>query len=249
MAVAEMRTLYLILTIAVGVCSSCTDTPGPGLRTRRDSDNATGEAARLRRWLSQYKGELFDPPVTFDVREATQYDFRTPVAALRSHWHALYKGDAQALLANADQVGAEFLRNYYRLDAGKTGRTYLHKVGPTELVQITPLFQGETTLNGTEYAIVYYRCQGATRPEEGIVSLQGTLLSRDTSGRYRFSLEATIRGSEFASILGLVPNSQQWYQNLLRRLQTTDLPKHFYLIEKREADNAIKLRAPDGGRR
>ncbi len=179
-------------------------------------------------WTNCFKVTILDPPVFFDAAEPTK-DFGNPVAALKSHLHAVLVGDAETLLLHADETGRQWLKQAMRVDSAKPVHSYRGSM--TNFTHTTVLMTADRFVGGKYYTLLLTREQDRLTPKEKMAALQVRIFKKQ-NGEYLFSRDLAL--SHFTFPLGYARadnvNAEK-YPKFLDGMKTSQLPPHFYTIE------------------
>ena len=187
-------------------------------------------------WTNYFKAVVLDPPVAFDLRNASWLvDFSNPISALRSWKLALYVGDWKSLLKHADASGAEWLRKA-GIRENSTNASF-HIVASNKLTRVTILMTGTMRVGGRHYVMVLWRAETDPEPSRGFVELQTTIFVREhdwvlDKDRWVFTADlkdSALGGACSAAGLrhyGLWPDGGSFR----RELEQSLFPAHFYAL-------------------
>lgn len=187
-------------------------------------------------WTNYFKPVALDPPVTFDMRDASRWqDFSNPTSALRSWKMALYAGDWKTLLKHADASGAEWL--------GKAGvhehstNLSFHVVASNKLTRVTILMTGTMRVGGRHYVMVLWRAENDPEPARGVVALQSTIFVREHNwvlDRDRYVFTADLKESALGSVCSAAGlRHYGWWNRFVdfqREMERSAFPPHFYAL-------------------
>lgn len=183
-------------------------------------------------WTNYYRAVVLDPPVVFERRDAFPINFKDPVSAFRSYNHALFDGDAATLLKYADASGRAWLKRTLGVDENVKKDNY--GVWNNHLSHVTVLLTAETSIEGKDYALVFWRCQDEHNPTKGNITFQSTIFVRDGGG-YLLT-QALNKDSTFKKIL-IAANVRSkamgfWpYPVFAEVMKKSDLPPSFYDVQ------------------
>ena len=176
-------------------------------------------------WTNYYHAVVLDSPVAFNKKEPFAYDYLTPLSALRSYLRAFWTGDAKALLQHADASGQSFLKKI-GVNEAEPRSTY----DIPSMTLITPLLTAETSLEGKDYVLVFWRAQNDMNPKNGSIALQNTIFVRN-GGEYFMTRDLEASYLEDILRAGQLKGGGIWkYPDFEKKMKESTFPPHFYAI-------------------
>ncbi|MFO7871198.1 MAG: hypothetical protein R6V03_07170 [Kiritimatiellia bacterium] len=180
-------------------------------------------------WVKEYRAEILDPPVVFNVSDPAPSDVTSPINALRLQLHALVTKDVRTLHTYADAGGRREMNDRGYSVKNPDPRPWL--LGAKQSPKVTVLCTAKRKWRGKEYVYVFNRRESLTSPKDGWMFFGGGVFKK-VGDKYFYSTDldySDLVGAKGAP--GVGHDMFGRYNKMYEKLKKSHLPSHFYTIK------------------